>query len=230
MESTVIAGGEKLHVLCLHGYRQSGPSFKAKVGSFRKICGKLAQFTFITAPHRVVPAAATAAGEEKASDEEDEFGWWLDNTTPANSSQRGFQESVEAISAAAARDGPFHGILAFSQGAAFAAQLAAMQEEGAIQPGGVRFEFCILVAGFVSRSSGPHHQARLSALRQPISVKSLHVMGTTDKVIPRERSEELLAYFERPEVLVHEGGHYVPTGGDAKLAYRSFLARARDSL
>ena len=43
----------KLRILCLHGYQQSGPVFRTKIGSVRKFCSKLAEFIFITAPHKV---------------------------------------------------------------------------------------------------------------------------------------------------------------------------------
>ncbi len=43
-------------ILCLHGYRQDGDSFKAKLGAFRKIAAKDAEFVFMTAPN-VIPDA-----------------------------------------------------------------------------------------------------------------------------------------------------------------------------
>ena len=43
----------KLRILCLHGYQQSGPVFRTKIGSVRKFCSKLAEFIFISAPHKV---------------------------------------------------------------------------------------------------------------------------------------------------------------------------------
>lgn len=45
----------KLKILALHGYRQNGDTFKAKIGSFRKAVAKLANVTFLTAPHVVKP-------------------------------------------------------------------------------------------------------------------------------------------------------------------------------
>lgn len=45
----------KLRVLALHGYRQNAEVFRQKTGSFRKIVHKFAQFTYITAPHIVIP-------------------------------------------------------------------------------------------------------------------------------------------------------------------------------
>lgn len=44
----------KLKILALHGYRQNAETFKAKTGSFRKILQKFAEFTYVTAPHKVI--------------------------------------------------------------------------------------------------------------------------------------------------------------------------------
>lgn len=45
---------KKLRILAIHGYRQNATIFKQKIGSFRKMVNKWAQFTFITAPHKVI--------------------------------------------------------------------------------------------------------------------------------------------------------------------------------
>lgn len=45
---------KKLKILALHGYRQNAEVFKAKTGSFRKIFHKFVEFTYITAPHKVI--------------------------------------------------------------------------------------------------------------------------------------------------------------------------------
>jgi hypothetical protein len=44
----------KLKILAIHGYRQNAETFKQKTGSFRKMMHKWAQFTYITAPHKVI--------------------------------------------------------------------------------------------------------------------------------------------------------------------------------
>lgn len=51
---------DKLQILCLHGYRQNGTAFKSKLGSFRKLCKKYAELTFIDATHQ----APALPGEE----------------------------------------------------------------------------------------------------------------------------------------------------------------------
>lgn len=45
---------KKLKILALHGYRQNAPTFKGKTGSFRKIVNKSVEFTYVTAPHKVL--------------------------------------------------------------------------------------------------------------------------------------------------------------------------------
>lgn len=44
----------KLKILALHGYRQNGAVFRAKIGSFRKAVAKYAQLVFVSAPHKVI--------------------------------------------------------------------------------------------------------------------------------------------------------------------------------
>ena len=44
-----------LKILCLHGYRQNDITFREKLGAFRKMVGKYCEFTFVTAPHPVLP-------------------------------------------------------------------------------------------------------------------------------------------------------------------------------
>ena len=48
---------KRLKILCLHGYRQDGESFRVKLGAFRKAMKKYADMEFISAPH-VVPSGS----------------------------------------------------------------------------------------------------------------------------------------------------------------------------
>jgi predicted esterase len=106
-------------VLCLHGYRQSAESFKNKLGALRKMLKKHIEFVFVTAPHEV----PMPPGQEP------QFGWWFcseDRTfsarTPCKTSV-GLEDSWELLGRVFADQGPFHGVLGFSQGAAMAAML-----------------------------------------------------------------------------------------------------------
>lgn len=45
-----------LRVLCVHGYRQNGGSFREKTGALRKLLKKHAELVYLSAPHCVQEA------------------------------------------------------------------------------------------------------------------------------------------------------------------------------
>ncbi len=214
MSSTVAATtSEKLKILCIHGYRQNAQIFRERTGALRKIIKKYTELEFISAPNKVQPGE----GEEDL----DQRGWWFstkDSTFKASQTcdvNPGLEESLTVVAKAFKELGPFDGILAFSQGAAFAAMLCALQtQEDTRFP----FKFVILVAGFRSLSS-----CHASYYADPISCPSLHVFGDTDGVIPKESSESLLELFTNSQVLNHPGGHFVPASSPQKKMYLEFL-------
>jgi len=209
-----------LRVLCLHGYRQNGHSFREKLGAFRKIMKNRMEFVFITAPHRV-PRIDTDAAGEKDDNHDDQRGWWFsgedDSFRAVNYSDicRGFDESVQLVKDTVEKQGPFDGLLGFSQGGAMASLFCAqLQREGTSSP----FKFVIIIAGFVSRST-PHN----ILYEQPVSLPSLHVYGQTDQVISQDMSEELEKHFTDSSHIIHPGGHFVPASSAQKTAYWSFI-------
>ncbi|XP_053373634.1 esterase OVCA2-like [Mercenaria mercenaria] len=215
-----------LKILCIHGYRQTSQSFRERTGAFRKIpiIKKHTELVFITAPNRV-PSLHAAEGEESSTDQDDR-GWWFskgDNTYMAQDytdCSKGFDESVELVKKTFEEEGPFDGILSFSQGAAFASVLCGLREQN---PESFKFDFAILVAGYKSRQSS--HQSYYSV---PISIPTLHVYGDTDRIIQKEMSEDLLQYFIEPRILQHDGGHFIPASAPQKKVYTEFLQEMLD--
>jgi len=217
----------KLKILCIHGYRQNGKTFREKLGSFRKLVSKQAEFEFVTAPHNI----------PNDEDEQDQYGWWFSQGSKSfdahedTSCDLGFKESVEIIEDALAKgvDGhAFDGVLAFSQGASLAAHLCVLQETGKLKS---NFKFCVLVAGFVSRTL--QHRSVYQAMKGSglsVTIPTLHVFGDTDKVIEKEMSEDLLQYFSDPEIINHPGGHFVPATGEEKKKFNLFLEKMQNNL
>ena len=52
---------------------------------------------------------------------------------------------------------------------------------------------------------------------------TLHIIGETDQVIARPMSDELLTSFNAATVARHEGGHILPTKGEAKQQIVAFI-------
>uniref|UniRef100_A0A915BC66 Serine hydrolase FSH domain-containing protein n=1 Tax=Parascaris univalens TaxID=6257 RepID=A0A915BC66_PARUN len=219
----------KLRILCLHGYRQNDTIFREKTGSFRKALKKYADFVFMNAPHvPVIPdrPCSDGGGEVRKAGEErtDPRGWWFSKPEHHFSSHDitdldiGFEDSVKAVTNFAAKEGPFDGIFAFSQGAALAFLLAALRQRNKIA---IEFKFLILVAAFPSLSS-----KHAELIRTHITgVPCLHIYGKGDKLVGWENSAKLTDFFDQDkiEVIVHPGGHFVPTLSAYKDIVSSFM-------
>jgi predicted esterase len=151
-------------------------------------------------------------------------GWWFSSSDQTydplalTSCDQGFEESLEyVIKYINEQQIPFDGLLAFSQGAAFAALLLARLASTKYP-----FRFVILVASF--KSGQDQHQSMYNNLQ--IDLPNLHVIGTGDRVIPCLMSETLAnECFKNAEILRHDGGHFIPTTAETKLSYTQFLDR-----
>lgn len=218
-----------LRVLCVHGYRQSGSSFRDKTGSLRKLLKKQVELVYLSAPLVAPPRTDVPEKDGDAAavpaSEEDSRGWWFSDVQARSFSAHqqceeslGLDESISVVREAVKLQGPFDGILGFSQGAALVAILCSLQEQK-LEPD-FTFQFAILVAAF--RSACKEHQAFYET---SIGIPSLHVFGLEDKVIPDRMSRELLPSFQDPQLLIHPGGHFVPAASAQRQTYQEFLKR-----
>lgn len=178
--------------------------------------------------HHHVPVCLEApekAAVSGAGDDEAFRAWWFSDVQAQtfNALQQcdeslGLDESVAAVREVVKEQGPFDGILGFSQGAAFVAMLCSLQERG-VEPD-LNFRFAIIVAGF--RSACQEHQVFYNA---PLQIPSLHVFGLEDRVIPDNMSRDLLPIFQEPVLLIHPGGHFIPATAAHRETYQNFLKR-----
>lgn len=216
-----------LRVLCIHGYRQNGGSFREKTGALRKLLKKSVELVFMDAPLTV--HSPDICHDSKTSSgpigEADPRGWWFSDVSARSFSAQqqcevslGLDQSVTVVRDTIRSQGPFDGILGFSQGAAFVAMLCSLQEQN-LEPE-FNFRFAILVAGFKSACL-EHERFYKSTLQIP----SLHVFGQEDRVIPDHMSKDLLPVFDDPQILTHPGGHFVPAASAHRQTYQDFLKR-----
>ncbi|KAE9415224.1 hypothetical protein Angca_005065, partial [Angiostrongylus cantonensis] len=207
----------RLRILCLHGYRQNDMLFREKSGSLRKQLKKYADFEFVSAP-----LSPNVVSEER----EDVRSWWFSREDDQFSSRdvcniaKGFEKSVSFICEYLRLNGPFDGILGFSQGASMAHLLLVMEKRGEISLG---FRFAILISGFLS----------LSAVHSPYisltcDVPTLHIYGTDDQIVFSTASEKFKSMFSDSITIVHEGGHYIPSATKHKHIFSAFLERFVD--
>ncbi|VDK88708.1 unnamed protein product [Onchocerca ochengi] len=218
MEST-----SKLRILCLHGYQQNAAIFREKSGSFRRPMKKYVDFVFMNAPHEVEmePTSETAGDLVSGITPADCRGWWYVSKrfyTRKVKDHEGFEESVQAVVDFVQKEGPFDGILGFSQGATLAFLLSALKKKGDVN---IDFRFLILISGFPSRN---HEHQKLNEMPQP-NLPCLHVYGETDKIVSHELSAKLVDLFDKNMVVVvkHPGGHMVPNMSKYKMMIDKFF-------
>ena len=197
------------------------------------------------APRAPTPAAAKD-GDDAAADEprpEPTVYSWFKFTGTENAegvveyAYSGVSEALAAIDAACAKDGPFDGVLGFSQGAVIASMWIARQQrallgmplpEGQVVPQRAQpLKFGIFCSGLLP-SDPAERELVTSVPMSQTAIATAHCYGETDEVITPSRSEELraLPMFVAPPAaampaITHPGGHAV--AGPLRKPLKAFL-------
>jgi len=202
-----------MNILFLHGYTQSGPLFSAKTKAVQKALtkslGPTTTLHFPTAPMKLSPADIPGDAPGDGVADLDAYGWWRRATPP--SAYVGLAETFLFISSYLDAHGPFDGVIGFSQGAAFAAILAALLEGWRRRPQEFTtahppLKFAVCYSGF----RAPEMYREWYEPR--IETKVLHVIGSLDTVVDEERCLALAnaCVDGDKRTVYHPGGHYLP--------------------
>ncbi len=198
--STAIANNhvESLKILCLHGGGGSAEGLRQQRG-MQSLIEDLQAYEFIFA---------------NAPDEE---GLWIQDppggkgepTTDTNWAA----ESVSYLNEFVTNNGPFHGILGYSQGSAMATVFLASSNHA--------FEKVLLFNGYLPTT----HEGLIQTINnaQLEAHNALVFAGANDTIINSQLSQELSTKFDFPTfVLSDEAGHHLPEAADP--TYRQITA------
>lgn len=231
------SGSQKLKVLALHGFMQSGQVFREKTGSFRKsLKAHIGEVVWVDGPYPAQTGGAAAAeeqGEEGGSGGGGGRSWWRwtdekggDGAPVERPSKALFYTGVDEALALLRGELNAHrpdALLGFSQGATAAALLLASLAAGQEQQEQHVPRFAILAGGFVPRD--PKVAALLTA--SPPQVPTLFISGEGDQLVPPERTRALMECFAgETEIALHPGGHFIPPAkGEMKEKVAAFIER-----
>ena len=260
--ATTTSQPRKLRILMLHGYTQSGPLFHAKTKALEKSLAKAfpaasapghlathpggIELTYPTAPIKLsyadIPGFDVDGATSAQDDEQPEaYGWWRRKGDAEPFTYEGMERGLATIAETMQRDGPFDGVVGFSQGGAAAGMVAALLEEGrraafeaAQSKGGMRYpdsftrdsgfieeavqgplKFAVSYSGF-----GASTNALYQAFYEPlIETPMMHFLGSLDTVVSEERSLRLVEACRNGKgrdggvqrVVYHPGGHFLPS-------------------
>jgi pimeloyl-ACP methyl ester carboxylesterase len=131
----------------------------------------------------------------------------------------GYDISISHLENVFSQEGPFDGILGFSQGAAMTAVISAQQEK---LKGKMDFKFVVLCSGFAL------HLKEMEC--SPIKCPSLHIFGNEhgqDRQIANQTSKELASLYDSDcsVIVEHDCGHIIPTRSPYIDEIKAFLGR-----
>jgi predicted esterase len=199
-------------LFALHGFTMNAAGLRHMMADLESRLAPALDIVYLDAPHAASAESVAGLAEMLGGlrPKPPNLQWW--NASDDRLVYHGWNESREHVARAIAGQ-PAVGLLGFSQGAAFAAALAAAASRGEFPPLG----FVILVAGFLPRA---RDIARL--FDSPVAVPSLHVLGDADPFA--KFGPALFDRFDPTsrQLLRWPGRHLVPSEGAAADAIIEF--------
>ncbi|KAL3527505.1 hypothetical protein ACH5RR_012161 [Cinchona calisaya] len=193
---------KKPRILCLHGFRTSGAILKKLIMRWPESVLQKLDLDFLDALY-----LAQGKSDVEGIFDPPFFEWFQSDENFTE--YYNFEECLQYLEDYMIKNGPFDGLLGFSQGAILAAALPGMQREGVALTKVPKLKFVILISGskFGEKKFGMPKLAA-NAFSIPIKFPSLHFIGETDFL--KEEGMALLASFVDPMVIYHPKGHTVP--------------------
>ncbi|KAI4314401.1 hypothetical protein L6164_027314 [Bauhinia variegata] len=200
---------KKPRILCLHGFRTSAAILEKLIARLSETVLEKLDLVFLDGPF-----PAQGKSDVEGIFDPPYYEWFQakkDFTEYFN-----LQECIAYIEEYMVKNGPFDGLLGFSQGAILAAALPGMQEQGVVLGKVPKIKFLILISGgkFGGKKFGMPKLAS-NAFAKPIDLPSLHFIGEMDFL--KEEGIALLEAFVDPVVIHHPKGHTVPRLDDKSL-------------
>ncbi|CAF1630928.1 unnamed protein product [Rotaria magnacalcarata] len=197
----------KTRILVLHGFYDSAENRQHQMRSLIRSMKDI-EFIFINSPFPFVDYGFLKSFDNTSNEQRYQWCSYNPEWPVTNYNYDTIQESIEYVVNYIDHNGPFHGLLGFSQGAIF-----------------------IILIG-CPPINDPNIKPILETLNtQNQSVPSLHISGINDTLISTEMSESLFKYFNSSlaEFYKHKGGHYCPSDSDFRQKLRDFIQRANHS-
>ncbi|WCJ19842.1 hypothetical protein M5689_002116 [Euphorbia peplus] len=188
---------KKMKILCLHGFRTSGSFLQKQISKWDSSI--FAQF-HLDFPNGIFPAGGKS--EIEGIFPPPYFEWFQYNEDFTEYTN--LEECIKYLCNYITKEGPFDGLLGFSQGATLSALLIGYQTQGKILKEHPPMKLCISISGAKFRDP----KISEIAYKDKIKVKSVHFIGAKDWL--KLPSEDLATAFDNPLIIRHPQGHTVP--------------------
>ncbi|KAM3367749.1 hypothetical protein ACQJBY_016356 [Aegilops geniculata] len=191
-------GARRPRFLCLHGFRTSGEIMR------KQVVGKWP--ADVTARLDLVFADAPFPAEGKSDVDgifDPPYYEWF-QFDKGFTEYRNFDKCLAYIEELMIKEGPFDGLMGFSQGSILSGALPGLQEQGLALTRVPKIKYLIIIGGAKFRSPAIADKAYANMIKIP----SLHFLGDNDFLKPH--GEQLIESFVDPFIIRHPKGHTVP--------------------
>lgn len=227
----------KLRLLCLHSFRLSGDSLRKQMAVFSNFASSIDDICELHYMDGSLRCDAEAEGKLppmlKKAFGPPYYEWW--NARQHHGSDAlvydGMQATLDKVAAHVAAEGPFDGVLGFSQGGSLAHLLCVLAQRGAISmPPSL---FCVVISGRASRHH-EHLELMEAARKAPLKLPLCVMYGGKDTEVPPQETRALMETIDEASlctIFLPEGGHRVPNLNEAQVqAVRAFLEARREQM
>jgi len=210
-------------ILCLHGFLQNGKMFSEKSSGIRKLLKKEnIQLDYLDGPitltQKDLPFVIDDEKWGSIVEQGTNKAWFYHF---AESHKIDIQPALDLVQKYITENGPYDGILGFSQGAGLSAVLVNKIKE--LCPNHPYFKVCVLFSGYTFSEKNEKDEVvvtekyvdvyKMPNQEDPVTTEIISVHGSTDNAVPGIRSEFLNQIMTQNghsvKSLVHEGGHVV---------------------
>ncbi|CAH2043353.1 unnamed protein product [Thlaspi arvense] len=213
----------KPRILCLHGFRTSGRILQALIRKWPDTVLRNLDLDFLDGPF-----PTTGKSDVERFFDPPYYEWY--QASKGFTEYINFEECLDYIEDYMIKNGPFDGLLGFSQGAFLSAGIPGMQEEGTALTKVPKVKFLVIICGakYPGLNFG-QPKAAVTAFSSPVRCPSLHFIGERDFL--KTEGEVLAKSFVEPVVIHHTGGHTIPKlEPKAEETVLSFFQRIRHML
>lgn len=217
-------------LLFLHGFLQNGKVFSEKSSGIRKLLKKAnIQCDYIDAPvmleKKDLPFVMDDEKWQATLDADVNRAWFYHSEI---SHELDLTEAINTVVSHIKENGPYDGIVGFSQGAALSTILT--NKITTLIPEHPEFKVSLIISGYSFTEPDPEHPGELRITekfqdsftpKKDTKTKLMFIYGEADQAVPCVRTKYLIDLYKKVgvsdddiSVFTHPGGHMVPNKKD----------------
>jgi predicted esterase len=210
----------KTRILVLHGFYDSAQNRQNQMRSLIRSMKDI-EFVFINSPFPFIDYGFLKSSQNSSNEQRYQWMSYKPEWPVINYNYDTIKESTEYIIDYINQNGPFDGLLGFSQGAIVCVAMLLKIPTWPLLSNCIKF---VILVG-CPPINDPTIKPILETFNQQDQLPTLHISGQNDTLITSEMSEIIFKYFNPSlaEFYLHKGGHYCPNDSDFRQKLKDFI-------